>query len=310
MSIKISVVIPCYNEKETLNELYENLTSVFSGTGFDYEIILIDDGSRDSSLEIIKRLSSRDNRIKFVSFSRNFGQQNAIMAGLDAASKDAVIIMDADLQDPPEIIMDMIKKWQEGYQVVYAVREKREGETIFKKVSAKIFYRLIRFLSGMDLPADAGDFRLIDKKVTDDLKTIRIKNPYIRGMISWVGYKQIGITYKRQKRKAGTTKYSFVKMVRFALDGIVLFSITPLRLASYLGFGTALICIIYLFYSVYMKICLHVTLPGWTSLMVAVLFLGSVQLICLGIIGEYLGRIHHETSPRPLYLVKEKGGIE
>jgi polyisoprenyl-phosphate glycosyltransferase len=306
MPVKLSVVIPCYNEKETLNILYEHLSSLFSGAGLDYEIILVDDGSHDSTLEIIKQLSSKDNRIRFISLSRNFGQQTAIMAGLDAATKDAVVIMDADLQDPPEIILDMIKKWQEGFQVVYAVREKREGETIFKKVSAKLFYRLIRSLSGMDMPADAGDFRLIDKKIVADLKTMRAKNPYIRGMISWVGYKQIGITYKRQKRLAGTTKYSLAKMIRFALDGIVLFSLTPLRLASYLGFSVAALCVIYIFYSIYMRVYLHATLPGWTSLMVAVLFLGSVQLISLGIIGEYLGRIHDQTSPRPLYLVKEK----
>jgi dolichol-phosphate mannosyltransferase len=309
MKNSISVVIPFLNEEESLPMLYNRLSPALESIGTDYEVIFVDDGSNDGSLNFVRELSLKERRVKFISFPRNFGHQVAIMAGIDHAAKEAVVIMDADLQDPPELIPQLVNKWREGFEIVYASRRHREGEGFFKKISASIFYRLIKFLSHINLPVDTGDFRLIDRKVAEALKAMRIKNPYLRGLVSWLGYKQTAVFFDREKRAEGKTKYSLAKMLKFAIDAITLFSVTPLRLAVYLGFAATLICILYILRAIYLTLFLHITVPGWASLMVAVLFLGSVQLISLGIIGEYVGRIYDEVRERPLYFIKEKGGF-
>jgi dolichol-phosphate mannosyltransferase len=309
MKNSISVVIPFYNEEESLPLLYDRLNPVLSGIAVDYEIIFIDDGSSDGSLGFVRNLNLKDGRMKFISLSRNFGHQVASMAGIDHATKDAIVIMDADLQDPPELIPQLVAKWKEGFDIVYAKRKRREGEGLFKRLSAGIFYRLIKRLSRIDMPVDTGDFRLIDRKVAEDIKSMRIKNPYLRGMISWLGYKQTGVFFDREKRLKGKTKFSLTKMLKFAMDAVTLFSVTPLRLAVYLGFFIAFICSLYILDTIYQTVYLRITVPGWSSIMVAVLLLGSVQLISLGIIGEYIGRIYDEVRQRPLYFIKERGGI-
>ena len=302
----ISIVVPCYNEEESLTDICNRLKGALLEGGINYEIIFVDDGSTDGTLIILKELAVKNSNIKFISLSRNFGQQIAIMAGIDCSLRNAVVIIDADLQDPPELIPEMVKKWQEGFDIVYAIRESREGETFFKRITAKLFYRIIRLLSGLNLPLDAGDFRLIDKKIADALKNIRIKNTYVRGLVSWVGYRQAGVYYRRDKRLKGKTKYSLKKMIKFSVDAITIFSVIPLRLASLLGLLAAIAGIVYIFHTMYLKFVLNIAIPGWSSLMVAILFLGSVQLISLGIIGEYLGRVYDESRHMPLYLVKEK----
>jgi len=307
MSSKIvySVLVPVFNEREVLDEFYKRTTSVMGKLGEPYEIIFVNDGSNDGSLELMKRLHSRDSRLKIIDFSRNFGHQIAITAGLDYASGKAVITIDADLQDPPEVIPNLIDKWKEGFDVVYGIREERAGEGIFKLVTARIFYRFLRRITDTNIPADTGDFRLISEKVVESLKNIRERNRFVRGLVSWVGYRQIGVSYKREKRFGGRTKYPLRKMLKFAMDGISSFSFLPLRIASYGGFVISGIGILYAIYAIIVKLFTNKTLPGWTSLMVAILFLGGVQLITIGIIGEYIARIGEETKQRPLYITKE-----
>lgn len=269
------------------------------------KLFFINDGSTDNSLKIMKQLQTHDKRIKIIDFSRNFGHQIAITAGIDFTSGDAVITIDADLQDPPEVIPDLIKKWKEGYEVIYGIREKRKGENFFKKITALIFYRLINKMTMINMPPDSGDFRLIDKKVVNNLKNIRENNRYVRGLTYWIGFKQIGVPYERDKRFAGKSKYPIKKLFKLAYDAIFSFSNFPLKIATYFGFIVSFLSFLYLIYALIIKLFTNSVIHGWTSLMISILFLGGVQLICLGIIGEYIARINDEVKKRPLYIIKE-----
>ena len=302
--IAYSVVVPVFNEEKNLSHLYERLTGTMKGNIGEYEIIFVDDNSRDSSLEILKDIRRNDPRVKIIKFSRNFGHQAAITAGLDNAAGDAVIMMDADLQDPPEVITKLIEKYKEGYEVVYAQREERRGETYFKRLTASLFYRIMACLTDIKIPLDSGDFRLIDRKVLDSLKGMQEKSRFLRGLIAWVGYKQIGVKYKRDARYAGKTKFTLKKMLKFAIDAVSSFSHIPLRIATLSGFVVSFISCLVLLWVVFYRVSGGPT-PGCASLMGCVLFLGGVQLIAIGIIGEYLGRIFDQTKNRPVFVVKE-----
>jgi len=302
---KYSIVAPVCNEEETIKEFYKRLTSIMDSLHDNYEIILVNDGSTDKSLEIMKELQSQDKRIKIINFSRNFGHQIAITAGTDYSSGDAVIIIDSDLQDPPEVIPRFIEKWEEGIEIVYGVRESAEGISIFKKLTSKIFYRTLQKIIDIKIPLDTGDFRLIDRKVVNSLKEIRERSRFVRGLTSWVGFKQEGILFKREKRFAGHTKYSLRKMLKLAIDATFSFSNFPLKIAGYFGFIIAGLSFLYLIYVIILKLFTNTLIQGWTSLIAAILFLGGIQLICLGIIGEYIGRIGEEVKHRPLYIIKE-----
>ena len=303
--VKLSVVIPTYNEESILPELYRRLTKVLENVGESYEVIYVNDGSTDKSLDIMKTFHSKNKRIKVLDLSRNFGHQIAITAGCDYARGEAVIVMDADLQDPPEVIPQLIKKWREGYDVVYAVREKREGEGYFKRVTASLFYRLIRKITDVEIPQDAGDFRLMSRRAIDGLKLTRERHRFVRGLVSWIGFNQTGVKFIREARYAGETKYPLKKMLKFALDGITSFSFMPLQLGVWAGLFVSLLSFLYALYAILVKILTNTPVSGWTSLMVAILFLGGVHLLTLGLIGEYIGRIYDEVKQRPLYLVKE-----
>lgn len=304
-----SVIIPVFNEQENIPEAYRRLTEVFKDITYDYEFIFVNDGSTDGSLGEIKLLSEQDIKVKYLDFSRNFGHQIAITAGMDFSSGDSVIIIDADLQDPPELIPRLIEERKKGFDVVYAIRHKRKGESFLKKLTAALFYRVFSRVTNINIPLDVGDFRLIDRKVLDSLKTIREKSRFIRGLVSWVGYKQTGISYDREKRMTGRTKYHFLKMLRFSMDGITSFSTLPLKIATILG------CLISCFsffigvYFIFVKLFTNKLIQGWITLLDSILFLGGIQLIFLGIIGEYIGRIYEEVKNRPLYLIKEKRGF-
>ena len=302
----ISIIIPVLNEEKNLPILYERIRKNLEG--FKYEIIFVNDGSDDHSQKAIEKIISKDKNIKLINLSRNFGHQIAISCGIDYAQGDAAVIIDADLQDPPEIIPPMIKKWQEGFDVVYAVRKAREGESILKKLTASIFYRLMRVLSGTKIPLDTGDFRLISKKVILVLRRTREYQRFMRGLIGWVGFSQVGIEFERGKRFSGKTKYPLFSMIKFALDGILSFSLMPLRIVSILGIVTVAILLLLIFYSLYRTV-IGQTVPGWASTTIIILFLGSIQLISIGIIGEYLGRIYEEVKGRPLYIIDSVLGI-
>lgn len=303
--IRYSVIAPIYNEIGNLPELYRRLKETLDQTGEPWELIAVDDGSTDGSTDIIHKLATEDARVKPVIFARNFGHQIAVTAGLDYACGQAVIIIDADLQDPPEVILDLISKWKEGYEVVYAQRSEREGESWFKLVTAAFFYRLIYRITDVKIPLDSGDFRLLDRKVVDVLGQMRERHRFLRGMSTWVGFKQTGVAYKRVARFSGVTKYPLKKMVKFASDAITSFSYFPLQLAMYLGFVSAGISIIAIPVVIILRIVgLHAFI-GQASTLIAVLFLGGVQLISLGILGEYIGRLYDEAKGRPLYIVRE-----
>lgn len=306
----VSILVPCYNEEDVLPETLPQLLSLACDRlDYDFEYILIDDGSTDRTLQVLKDAASDDARIKIISFSRNFGHQVAVCAGIDAATGDAIGLIDADLQDPPEVLLDMLSKWEEGYDVVYGVRQNRDGESQFKLLSAKFFYRTLRYLSEVPIPLDAGDFRIIDKRVAEQLRHMKERHKFVRGMVSWVGFDQYPLHYDRQKRVAGVTKYPFAKMLKFAVDGIFSFSTKPLQAATTLGLCAALFALIAMLYALTMRVLTSNWVEGWTALMIAVLFLGGVQLISLGIIGEYLGRIYEEAKNRPLYIVRERIGF-
>ena len=299
-----SVIVPVYNEKESLPVLYERMVSVMDQTGEPWELILVDDGSFDGSSQIMRELSQKDPRVRVIFFARNFGHQIAVTAGMDHALGDAAIVIDADLQDPPEVILELIEKWKEGYEVVYAVRTGREGESWFKKETASIFYRLIYKITDVKIPLDAGDFRLLDRKVLDVMNSMREKHRFLRGMSAWVGYKQIGVPYQRAPRYAGKTKYPLKKMILLAWNAITGFSYVPLQIAMILGFIVAFISILLIIVVIILRINGN-ELVGQATTLISTLCLGGVQLICLGIIGEYLGRIYDEVKNRPLYIAAE-----
>jgi polyisoprenyl-phosphate glycosyltransferase len=304
-----SIVVPVFDEQDALPELYERLTWLLEHLDGDAEVILVDDGSRDDSYALMLDLNRRDSRFKLLQLSRNFGHQVAITAGLDVAAGRAVIVMDADLQDPPETVLAMAERWREGFDVVYGVRRERRGETRFKRATAAVFYRLLQRLADVEIPADAGDFRLLDRKALDAYLAMREHDRYVRGMVSWVGFNQIGVAYNRDERRAGATKYPFRKMIKFAADGIVSFSNAPLRLALGLGFVVSASSFIYGFVAILLNVTGAFTVPGWTSIIIVTSFLGGVQLIVLGVIGEYVGRTYVETKQRPLYIVNREAGL-
>lgn len=275
------------------------------GIGHPYEVICINDGSRDDTMDRLKKISQTDKHIKVIDLSRNFGKEIAMTAGLNYCTGDAVIPIDADLQDPPEIIPRLVEKWQEGYDVVYATRIKRDGETWFKKASAHLFYKAIKKLTNIEIPQDTGDFRLMSRQVVESLKSLPEQHRFMKGLFSWVGYRQTGISYNRDPRHAGKSKFNYWKLWNFALEGITSFSFLPLQLATYLGFSVAVLALIYAVYMVGLTLLQGNPVPGYPSLMVSILFLGGVQLIALGFIGEYVGRIYNETKRRPLYIVRD-----
>ncbi len=309
MSIRYSVVVPVYNEEAVAQECYSRLTSVMETIQEQYELIFINDGSRDRTEEIISGFAKGDSRVRLITFSRNFGHQAAISAGIDMSRGQAVIIIDADLQDPPEVIPEMIQKWKEGFDVVYGKREKRKGESVFKRATAKLFYRFLAMQTDMDIPVDTGDFRLIDRKVCDVLSGLTEKNRYVRGLVSFAGFRQIGVSYVRDERYAGETKYPFKKMVNFALDATTSFSKKPLKIAGYVGGILSLVSFIYLFVALYQKLFTDRTVSGWASIVSIMLLFNGGTLMILGIMGEYIGRIYDEVKNRPLYIIKEKIGF-
>lgn len=342
----ISIVVPCFNEEEVLGETVERLflttakikanmdgaletslikrdsnqsKTIIAATGslvgggkreVSFELIFVNDGSKDKTLDILKNYAAKDTRVRIVNFSRNFGHQIAVTAGMDASNGDAVVLIDADLQDPPELISQMIELWQNGFEVVYATRTKRLGESFFKLFTAKSFYRILNLFSDTPIPLDTGDFRLMDRSVVDVLCRMPEHERFIRGMVSWVGFKQISLPYKREKRHAGESKYPLGKILAFALSGILSFSIKPLRLASYFGFVCSFFAFLMCLYALFLKLFTEQTIEGWTSIVLAILFIGGVQLLCLGILGEYVGRIYTHAKGRPLYIVDGYYGYE
>jgi glycosyltransferase involved in cell wall biosynthesis len=303
--IEYSVIAPVYNEIGNLPELYRRVKETLDKTGKSWELLMVDDGSTDGSTDEIRKLAAQDAQVKPIIFARNFGHQIAVTAGLDYAQGNAVVIIDADLQDPPEVILDLISKWKEGFEVVFAQRSEREGETWFKLLTASIFYRLIYRITDVNIPMDTGDFRLLDRKVVDIMTQMRERHRFLRGMSSWVGFKQTGIVYKRAARYSGVTKYPFKKMLKFASDAITSFSYFPLQMAMYLGFFAAGISIIAIPVVVILRMVGLHAFVGQATTLIAVLFLGGVQLISLGILGEYIGRLYDEAKGRPLYIVRE-----
>jgi dolichol-phosphate mannosyltransferase len=305
MTPTFSVVIPAFNEEEVIAETYARLTAVMEKMGEPYEIVFVNDGSRDRTAEIIAGFCAEDATVRLVDFSRNFGHMPAISAGMEYARGDAVFIIDADLQDPPEIFPQMAEKWREGFHVVYGKREKRKGESLFKKVSAKIFYRFIRRMTSVDMPVDTGEFRLIDRKVCDAVNALPEKSRYIRGLVSWVGFRQTAVLYVRQERFAGKTKYPLRKMVAFAMDAVMSFSHKPLKLATTLGFLISLGGFAYLAIIIYQALFTDTTVPGWASTTAIIVFTQGIVLMILGIMGGYIGRIYDEIKNRPAYIVRE-----
>jgi glycosyltransferase involved in cell wall biosynthesis len=301
----VSLVVPVFNESEVIGAFYARASSALSALSF--ELVFIDDGSRDTSFEQLSAIAAADPRVHVIKFSRNFGHQIAISAGIDHALGECVVVIDSDLQDPPEVIPEMIEQWRQGFDVVYGVRSDREGETAVKLVTAALFYRLLDRVTNIKIPQNVGDFRLMSRRVVDQLKQLREKDRFVRGLVSWVGFKQTGVTYHRDRRFAGETKYPFRKMVKFALDGIASFSTLPLQIATWMGYVAATLAMLYLA-SVFVQKALGYTVDGWATIMVAVLFMGSVQLICLGILGEYLGRVFTEVKPRPMYIIETHVG--
>lgn len=305
----LSLVIPIFNEEPIIPELDRRLRvfldDIGGGVGASWEVVFIDDGSRDRSREMLKTLAAAEPRYKVIGLSRNFGHQLAITAGLDRAEGEAVVVMDADLQDPPEVVREMVTRWREGFDVVYAVRQKRHGETWFKRLTAALFYRFLRAMLGVSIPVDAGDFRLMSRPVVLTLRALREQHRFVRGMVAWVGFRQIAVKYERPARFAGETKYPFRKMLRFAIDGITSFSIIPLRFATWLGVLSGFAAIGAGAWALYIKV--HgVTVPGWTTIMILVALGSSAQLLVMGILGEYVGRIYEEVKRRPLYAISEE----
>ena len=309
--VEFSIVIPVFNNEDCLHELCRRLHEVLTRERLEnYEIIFVDDGSRDTSREVLRRLAATDVRMKLVALSRNFGHQIAITAGLDHAAGRAVLMMDADLQDPPDVIPEFLAKWRDGNDVVYGVRRARLGESWLKQSTALIFYRILRRLTKVNIVANSGDFRLLSRRAVDTFNSLRERQRFVRGMVSWLGYRQIPVYYTREARWAGESQYSFAKLVRLAVDGIVSFSDVPLRLATWVGFAGALICLSSVAWALVAKLIWGVPVAGWASLVTVVVFIGSVQLVVLGVMGEYVGRIYEELKARPLYVIEERRGFE
>ena len=305
-----SIVIPAYNEEDVIPEMAGRLAEVMDALDGDAEAILVDDGSRDRTYELMLEAAEKDPRLRVVRLSRNFGHQIALTAGVDLAAGDAVIVMDADLQDPPEVVLELAKRWREGYDVVYAVREEREGETRFKRSTAAWFYRGFNRISKVQVPVDVGDFRLVDRRALDVFNHMRESNRFVRGMFAWIGLRQTGVPYARQERYAGETKYPLRKMLRFASTGVISFSSAPLRAALNLGFIVSAGSFAFGVWSIIVKVTALYDVPGWTSIVVVTTFIGGVQLMVLGVIGEYIGDIHDEVKSRPLYVIGELEGFQ
>ena len=305
----ITILVPCYNEEKSLDILYENLQKVITeNRNYNYVILLINDGSKDNTLAKMKQLHEKDPSVSYLSLSRNFGKENAMLAGLDFAEGDAVIIMDADLQDPPELIPQMIEEWEKGYDDVYAKRRNRAGETWFKKASAHWYYRILQKFADIDIPADVGDFRLLDRQAVDALCSLRERQRYTKGLFSWIGYNKKELLFDRDPRAVGNSKMSFIKLFSLAVDGITSFSVAPLRLATILGFFISTVAFIYLVFVIAKTLLFGDPVAGYPSMISIILFIGGIQLIVLGIIGEYVGRIFYEAKGRPDYLVSEYNG--
>jgi glycosyltransferase involved in cell wall biosynthesis len=306
MNTVCSVVVPMYNEEDVLMETYCRLTHVLKNSGLEYEIVFINDGSSDKTGQLLREICDTDTRVKLIDFSRNFGHQIAITAGMDYSSGECIVVIDGDLQDPPELIPEMVKKWREGYDVVYGKRVSRKGESFFKRATAAFFYRFLRSMTDVNMPVDTGDFRLIDARVRDALKHVNERNRYIRGLVSWLGFKQTSIEFERDERFAGETKYPLKKMLKLAADGITSFSYKPLKLASYIGTIISISSFLYLIYVLAQRIFFPETVQaGWASILAVSLFFNGITLLMLGIIGEYIGRIYDEAKGRPLYIIRE-----
>lgn len=306
----LSIVLPCFNEEEVIEETYRQLSEIFPKLDMETEVIFVNDGSQDDTMLKLRKIEKQSENVKILSFSRNFGHQIAITAGMDFAKGDAIVVIDSDLQDPVEVIVDMVDKWKKGFEVVYGKRIERKGESIFKKVSAKVFYKVLHNLTDETIPTDVGDFRLIDRKVSDALKNMPERSRYVRGLVAWAGFKTTSVEFVRESRFAGQTKYSLTKMIKLALDGIISFSYKPLKLASLLGCTISFISFLYLLYIIQQRIFTNNSVSGWTSIMVVFLFLSGIILIVLGIIGEYLARIYEEVKARPIYIIDDAVGID
>jgi dolichol-phosphate mannosyltransferase len=304
-NFKLSVVVPIFNEEPNILELNGRLTKALA-TMENYEVIFVDDGSKDKTLSLIKKLSAENEKIKYLSFSRNFGHQNALRAGLAYASGDCVVSMDGDLQHPPELIPKLVEKWQEGFKIVYTVRQDSQKLSFFKKGTAKLFYALMAKLSDVNIPRGAADFRLLDRQIVEIILKIEENTFFLRGLVAWLGFDQFAIEYAPEERFAGKTKYSLKKMISFAITGITSFSVKPLRLATVAGFVIAFLAFLYALYALYIKIFTDSALSGWTSVLVSVLFLSGIQLITFGIMGEYIGKLFMQAKGRPNYIIKEK----
>lgn len=307
---EFSLVLPVFNEEETIPELHRRLSELLPQFSASWEVIFVDDGSKDRSLPMLRDLAQQESRYKLVSLGRNFGHQIAITAGLDVAEGDAVVVMDADLQDPPEVVQQMLAKFHEGYEVVYGVRTHRHGETIFKRVTAALFYRLLRSMLGFEVPVDTGDFRLMSRQVVLTLRSLRERHRFVRGMVAWIGFRQTRVEYERPARFAGETKYPLSKMVRFAIDGITSFSIVPVRLATVLGVLTGLVAVGIGAWALFQKLRGAPVVIGWTTIMMLVALCSSAQLLMTGVLGEYIGRVYEEVKKRPLYTVAERVNLE
>jgi polyisoprenyl-phosphate glycosyltransferase len=302
---RLSVVVPSYNEEQVIGACHETLTRVLSSAIRDYQIVYVNDGSTDSTYELLRGIQCADARVKVVDLARNFGHQIAVSAGLAYADGAAVALIDADLQDPPEVLLQMVQLWEQGYEVVFGIRKTRAGESWFKLKTADWFYRILNLFSDTEIPCDTGDFRLLDRKAVDALLRMPERDRMLRGLSSWIGFRRFGLEYERLPRMAGVTKYPLHKMVRLALDGILSFSVVPLRLVSIMGVATAGISVLGISYALVMRIFTQIWVPGWTLLFIGMLFIGGLQMLSLGIVGEYIGRIYTEAKQRPLYLVRE-----
>jgi polyisoprenyl-phosphate glycosyltransferase len=301
----VSFVLPIYNEEPVIAELSKRLSALLTRLDVETEVVFVNDGSRDRSFELLQALAAQIPNYRVLSFSRNFGHQAVITAGVDYAQGEAVVVMDADLQDPPEVVLEMVEKWKDGFDVVYAKRRSREGESFFKLASAKIFYRVFAAMVPIDVPLDTGDFRLMSRRVVRELRSLREAHRFVRGMVSWVGFKQTAVYYDRPARFAGETSYPLTKMIRFAIDGITSFSVTPLRLSTYVGFVMGLFGIGVAIWAIVSKFMFHDTVQGWTAVVVLVSIVSSVQFLMIGIVGEYVGRVYEQVKKRPIYIVAD-----